>query len=652
MTDARFDALVRRLEPLSRTSPRLYRARVLLLALLGYAYIGLVLAILLGMVAGSVWLAYTIESGRAGLGKIAIALLVLVGIVAKSLWVTFDAPGGRRLRRDEAPALFEEAEALRKAVRAPKADVVLLTDDYNAAVAQIPRLGIFGFPRNHLIVGLPLLAALPAEQVRAVLAHEFAHLSHAHGKFMAWVYRVRETWYKLMTHFDENPSWFAGVFRWFFDWYSPYFGAYSFVLKRQHEYEADRLAAGVVGAHTMAQTLVDLNVRDRFLSDRFWTSVWKGVAERESPPDDVYARLAAATREPLAPADAAAWVTDAFKRRTDTADTHPALRDRVAAIVGARDGAAPGTLADGTALAATMAFPVVAAEHYLGRSWRAIAAEAGKAWKLEASAAWVQRREMLAEAHASVAALTAKAAVEPLDVEERWQLADWTEDLGDTDASMRMLEELHRDEPGHDMTTFALGRMRLTRGDERGIELLERVMAKDEDAVLPGCRMICDFLVAEGRLEEADRWRERGMARATLLQEADRERSQITATDTYAPSTLPADAVAAIVAQLDRCPLAGRAFVARKVVRHFEEHPVHVLVVTARHRWYWSDAKKELAQAEEIARQLELPDGVVAFALGPDQGHLLKPILAVEGARIYDAKRRRQERGGAVLQPA
>jgi Zn-dependent protease with chaperone function len=133
---------------------------------------------------------------------------------------------------------------------------------------------MFGFPRNYLCIGMPLLVALPHSHVRAVLAHEFAHLSHAHGKFGAWCYRIRMTWSQLLHALEAERHWTARLFRWFFHWYVPLFAAYTFVLMRRHELEADDLAAEIVGRAAMAQTLVDLEVRGALLSNQFWSPLW------------------------------------------------------------------------------------------------------------------------------------------------------------------------------------------------------------------------------------------------------------------------------------------------------------------------------------------------------------------------------------------
>ena len=640
MDNLQFDALVLRLEVRAAASPRSYKLRVLGLALLGYAYIGVILAGLLALVVGCIWLMATTRGGNALFVKVAFALLVLAGVIVRSLWVTFDPPEGRRLTREDAPRLFDEAEEIRRALEAPRADIVLLDGAYNASVSQVPRLGILGFPRNYLKVGLPLLQALPPEQVRAVLAHEFAHLSSAHGKFGNWIYRVRTSWYQLMARLDERQVRGAGIFRRFFDWYAPYFGAYSFVLMRRHEYEADRLAAQVVGARTMAQTLVDLNVRGEFLGDRFWPAVWKGAESGDAPPDDVYARLGHESRAELAAAAADEWRLAALKRRTDTDDTHPALRDRLAALLDREVTEAHGAPAASTRFAAT------GAAHYLGASESRLSAELGWSWRESVAEAWAQRGVEARETREGLAALRAKAATTELELEERWQLASWTEDVDGAAAALPLYRALLDRSPDDPAARFAVGRLMLGAGDAEGITLIEQAMSRDDDAVLPGCQVIYGWLTAEGRLEDANRYRERATVRAALLAEAERERTFITAEDSYRPSELSSDVVGGLVEQLATLGGVKRAWLAKKSVRHFaDESPLHVLVVVPKTVFWSLDTQRaEQEAARKLVEALELPPGVNAFGLPNGATALLKPIKKVTGAQIFDARTHRTKR--------
>jgi Zn-dependent protease with chaperone function len=73
----------------------------------------------------------------------------------------------------------------------------------NAGVQQVPRFGIFG-SRNFLVLGLPLLQAVTPTELRAVVAHELAHLSRSHGRVNVWLYRIRATWGQLLESLEER----------------------------------------------------------------------------------------------------------------------------------------------------------------------------------------------------------------------------------------------------------------------------------------------------------------------------------------------------------------------------------------------------------------------------------------------------------------
>ncbi|MFT4584050.1 MAG: Zn-dependent protease with chaperone function [Gammaproteobacteria bacterium] len=125
--------------------------------------------------------------------KLIFLIVPAIWILTKSLWVKLEAPGGYRLAKKNCPQLFEEIDSLRRSLKALKIHEVILTADLNAAISQTPRLEVFGWQKNTLILGLELLLTLSPEQARAVVAHEFGHLSGNHSRFAGWIYRIRQT---------------------------------------------------------------------------------------------------------------------------------------------------------------------------------------------------------------------------------------------------------------------------------------------------------------------------------------------------------------------------------------------------------------------------------------------------------------------------
>ena len=83
-------------------------------------------------------------------------------------------------------------------IEVPRVDHVLITDELNAAILQLPSLGIFGWHRNYLMIDLPLMKSLTREQFKAVLAHELSHLAKGHGIESHSIYRQRLRWSRLV----------------------------------------------------------------------------------------------------------------------------------------------------------------------------------------------------------------------------------------------------------------------------------------------------------------------------------------------------------------------------------------------------------------------------------------------------------------------
>jgi Zn-dependent protease with chaperone function len=194
MTDSEFEALVARLDRQAQHNPAAYRVRVILLALTGYGYVLLVLTVAGGLFIGSI---ATLPYLKAAAVKLALVFGGFFWLVASAMWVRLDPPQGRRVTRHDAPELFNMIDSLRRSLRAPRFHDVLITEDFNAAVVQIPKLGLLGWYRNALLIGLPLMKALTREQLAAVLAHEFGHLAGGHGRLGNWVYRLRFGWMRL-----------------------------------------------------------------------------------------------------------------------------------------------------------------------------------------------------------------------------------------------------------------------------------------------------------------------------------------------------------------------------------------------------------------------------------------------------------------------
>jgi len=619
MTDDQFEALVGRLDEVAKRDPSGYRRRVVALAFLGYAYLGVVLAILAVLLALAV---VSVKFLKAAGVKLAFVIGAFFFLVLKALWVRLAPPGGREITRAEAPALFATIDGLRRELKAPAFHRVLITDDFNAAVVQLPRLGMLGWHRNYLLIGLPLMKALTVEQFKAVLAHELGHLSAGHGRMSNWIYRLRMSWARLMAVLEHQRSWGTFMFRRFFNWYVPYFAAYSFPLARANEYHADGVAAASTSPRALAEALTSVDVVGRFLAERYWPNVYKRADDLPQPAFAPYSGLGEQLAGGLDDASTAPWLERALADRTGTANTHPSLSDRLAAIREASRIAVP---AEGAS-----------ADRLLGGALAGITEDFDRRWRESVLASWEQRHREVREGRARLAELDRAAAGDKeLGIDEALERARLTEAFGaGADAALEQFRAVHVRSPEAPLHAFALGVRLLARDDEAGVALVGQAIERDENFILAGSEALRDFCWRAGRTDEAKAWHTRLTERAGLLQSAQAERETIYTNDKFERHGLADDVVADLRRQLDGIPHLRKVYLVRKRVRHLAHLPLYVLGFTLTPWWRRSNKRRAAEIQQTILASVQFPGETT--------------VLSVEGANYRFGRKFRFMRGSRI----
>jgi Zn-dependent protease with chaperone function len=510
MTNEQYEQLVSRLEESARRDPSGYRMRVALLAVLGYAYLLLVAGVLLFLSLLVGWLLW--ESGKVNvlLIKVGWIPLALAFFILRALWVRIPPPEGHELTRESAPELFATVNEITRALDSPRIDRVLIDPEYNASVVQLPRLGPLGWFRNYLSLGLPLMQALTPEQFRAVLAHELGHLSGAHGRFSGWIYRVRQTWLQLLERFQREERYGAFLFERFFKWYAPYFHAYSFVLARTHEYEADEAAARLAGPGVVAEALIAMRARADHVSEHYWPNIFKEADTQPRPVSGAFANLSQALRDQVPAENASDFVRRALLEKTGHDDTHPSLSDRLAALNYPPASAATAGTPDWVESLRFEPLAETAAQRFLGADMEAsLAAQFDEVWQRSVSDGWRQRHRHVVESRAKMAQLEEKARTSELTPNERYKLGELTAEFGAAEDAIPLLRSVPKPNPNYATANLLLGQLLLARDDDSGMAHVEEAMERDSEMVVHGCLMLYSYLIRTERKEEAGRFKAR-----------------------------------------------------------------------------------------------------------------------------------------------
>ncbi|WP_013324711.1 M48 family metallopeptidase [Gloeothece verrucosa] len=500
MTKEEFEKLVSRLEIYAKSHPNEYKFRVGLLAILGHIYIVAVLGILIAAIIGLILLTIYGHYLSSALIKLIFVLMIPVFIILRSLFnvltMRLPPPNGIELQRSQVPLLFKLVDHLTSTLQCPSFNHIVLVPEFNAAVVQIPRFFLLG-QDNYLLVGLPLLHALSVEQFEAVLAHEFGHLSGNHSHFHGWIYRMRHTWGLILERFAQSQQGgVGGLFFRFFNWYIPFFNAYSFVLARANEYEADKCAAQLAGPVSTASALVNVHVLGQLVDNNFWNEIYQKVNEQPEPPVTPFNQLEICLKTDREPEKIQLWLEQALKAKTDCVDTHPCLSDRLKALNFAPEEAAP-------LLTAT---PDTAAQELLGEQLTSLTEDLNQQWKTLITFQWRERYTYLQQSRNLLQELEELATTDILSVEQMWERARLTVEIKGPDAAIPVLKSLLSSNAAHANGNYLLGQILISRQNDEGIKYLKVAMNNEPQLVVNSCEIIYYYLQQQGREIEANQF--------------------------------------------------------------------------------------------------------------------------------------------------
>lgn len=597
----RFAALARQAQASFERAPRAYKYRLALLALLGYAVIFGMLAALVAIIGGTVTAAFMSTAFLLLLikKKLIIVLGMAVWVLARALWVRFEAPRGHALTPSTAPALFEDLEQMRARLRLPRIHQVLLDTQFNAALVQTPRLGVFGWHRNTVVLGLPLLLAMSRDEARAVLAHELGHLSGNHSRFAGWIYRVRASWYRIMQAFDRAEGLAAGLLRRFFDWYAPYFDAMSFALARANEFEADAISAELTSSRNAANALLRTATAGHQEDRHFWGPLFERAGDEPEPERHPYQALARFHARHAPTADELRTLLQRrLQTQTDFSDTHPALQARLTAL--------------GESAMPLEPIAHSAAEAWLGEHLADTIACFDERWFDAHTERWRERHAEIGEQRRSLAELAARPpeSLEPLQL---WELACLTEQFEDDEQALALFQAYQRVEPEDPDADYVIGRILLQRDDSSGVDFMQRAQQAFAHSII-AAEHLQAYYIRTGDPATAEQWQLRAEAAVDRHHLAHAERQAVTRSDTLLDSGLDVQAIDDLRGQLAAIQGVKHAFIARKSLTVLaEESPLYVLCFSV--RGLWRSQKKVARVRDAICETVRFPGAAFVVPL-------------------------------------
>lgn len=267
---------------------RFYMAALTVGLLLFYVAVPVVAVGLLGSAAGLIYLIFLT-------GHIPVKLVIIIGIlglvmawsVIHSVFVSArGANFGLPKTAQDLPRLHACVAEVAARVDTPPVDDLSIAPGSEIGVRQEGRgpFGIFGIKRRVLIMGMSSLNILTVDQLKAILAHEYAHFSHGDTFFSRFIYQVTLSLEHSLRAVGGAGGWITYInpFFWFLYLYYYSYSLLSAGFSRSREFLADRMAATLYGSDAFADGLVKVATTGSLFDATIYPNVEKMLAENKA----------------------------------------------------------------------------------------------------------------------------------------------------------------------------------------------------------------------------------------------------------------------------------------------------------------------------------------------------------------------------------
>ena len=318
---------------------------MMLFAILAIAMIILSYVFVLGLAACCIYFPYlAVFQGGETPGSQSVLLLCFGVVIAGGLlWSLAPRPDrfkppGPLLEQSAHPRLFAELNRIAQSLNEPMPAEVYLIGDVNAWVAD--RGGMMGFANRRVMgLGLPLMSILTVGQFRAVLAHEFAHYYGGDTRLGPWVYNTKMALVRTAQNVGKIGHiarlWilylmYLVVIKILQGYFVVFFRAMNLVARRQ-EYRADELAALVTGPEDLAEGMRLIH-KGNLAWAPYWHSEVAPLLGGGNIPQIGQGFSQFVQAKGVAQAVERELQKEIAEGKGDPYDTHPPLRDRIAAL--------------------------------------------------------------------------------------------------------------------------------------------------------------------------------------------------------------------------------------------------------------------------------------------------------------------------------
>jgi Zn-dependent protease with chaperone function len=244
--------------------------------------------ILAGLVALTLLLLYfTFMLPRIPVKLLVIIVVVGLGGVWAVLKSVFTRPAsgsfGMQKGPTDCPRLFDTLNEVARRVDTGPVHEVYLAPGASIGVHQEGRgpFGIFGVKRRVLTLGVSTMHFLTVQELKSILAHEYAHFSHKDTFYSRFIYQVHLSIENALNGMGQAGGKlnYVNPFYWFLYLYYRSYSLLAAGYSRSREFLADRMSSTLYGSDVFASALTKVSTDGRLFESVLWDNIGKLLQE-------------------------------------------------------------------------------------------------------------------------------------------------------------------------------------------------------------------------------------------------------------------------------------------------------------------------------------------------------------------------------------
>ena len=579
MKSQKYYELVRRYEREAKQHPERFQRRTRRYIWIGYAYISLVLLLMVGAT-GLASLFVYFRPHLYTIGGLIFVAFFTWDLLA-TLFAKHPQAEGVRLVREEFPLLFQEVDELRTQMDVPDIHEVVLCSDFNAFASESRSRFLVGKKRRTLGLGMPLLETMNVEEFRTILGHEVAHLARGHTKLHAMVWHLRNVWLRILGGGEVSFWW-----RWFAKFYADRFEAMTAVISREFEFEADRIASEVRDKHSNISAHLKMELMSSVYDVQHSEWINSLILDDPQVPANAISAYCDRIKRPIDPAESAKHLRRILAVETSIYLTHPSCRERIAMDGFSIDRPLDEMVQEalgyvGQSSDEELAF---AADYFLGVKREELLRKLDQQYVLANKQVWAQRSEFISQYKEQLKVLEqrigdSEAAGTKPEEADLLARANVLYEILDQKSISESYEKVLEHYPENPTALFVKGQYAYQREFDlvkaescftRSVESNPRLEYDVSSYMIALCREL-------EKSAEAERWQQYSFGALDALNDSRDERATVKLNDKFISADISEQQIDKIVEQIAAFEQVAKVWVACKKLEVYSETPLYLL---------------------------------------------------------------------------